>query len=58
MEKTATIPYALLLEAYEAAVYRAYEDPQTFYTGERPYAVKLVTQLEEFIDNDDKYNQE
>ena len=50
-----TIPYALLLEAYEAATYRAYDDPQTFYTGERPYAVKLVEQMNEYMEEEDKY---
>ncbi len=55
MSKTVTIPYALLLEAYEAATYRAYDDPQTFYTGERPYAVKLVEQMNEYMEEEDKY---
>jgi len=55
MSKTVTIPYALLLEAYEAATYRAYDDPQTFYTGERPYAEELVVKMNEFIEEDDKY---
>ena len=50
-----TIPYALLLEAYEAATYRAYDDPQTFYTGERPYAEELVVKMNEFIEEEDKY---
>ena len=54
MSKTVTIPYALLLEAYEAATYRAYDDPQTFYTGERPYAKELVLLLNEFIEEEDK----
>jgi hypothetical protein len=58
MDKTVTIPYALLLETYQAATYRAYDDPQTFYTGERPEAEKLVAQLEEFVLPDDKYNQD
>jgi hypothetical protein len=58
MNKTATIPYALLLEAYEAATYRAYDDPQTFYTGERPSAEELVLQLEEFLEEEDKYQRD
>ena len=33
----------------------AYDDPQTFYTGERPYAKELVLLLNEFIEEEDKY---
>jgi hypothetical protein len=58
MEKTVNIPYALLLEVYEAAVYRAYEDPQTRFGGGRPEAQELVSQMNEFLDNDDRHRDE
>jgi hypothetical protein len=52
---TATIPYALLLDVYNAAVYRAHYDPQTFFTGERDEAKKLIAQMNEFVLPDDQY---
>jgi hypothetical protein len=57
MDKTANIPYALLLEVYYSTWYRAYDDPQTFYTGERPHIVKLLEKLTEFVDPDDQNHQ-
>jgi hypothetical protein len=57
MDKTANIPYALLLEVYYSTWYRAYDDPQTFYTGERPHIVKLLEKLAEFVDPDDQNHQ-
>lgn len=54
MDKTVTIPYALLLEAYEAACYDAFDNPQTIYGPGRKEALELVGKMNEFIAQDDQ----
>jgi|688.fasta_scaffold489819_2 hypothetical protein len=58
MEKTVTIPYALLLELYESQVYDAYYNPQTIYGPGRPEALEFIAKMNEFVAEQDQYEEE
>ncbi len=53
-----TIPYALLLELYESQVYDAYYNPQTIYGPGRPEALEFIAKMNEFVAEQDQYEEE